>query len=262
MRSILFWFFVGCLFITGCATDRQLDKHPLSDSHYSKVATKQDPQIILDILRKHKIELAQIVREGQLAAEAQVREEHYRQQLSNRLEPSIAEDRLMLGNPQAPITIVSYSDFLCPYCAQAAATIHTLMEKYPDKIRFVFKHHPLDQLATKTAIYFEAAALQSSEKAWQFHDYLFAHQQEIVDRGTTKFIEIAQSLELDLERLKQDAADNDIIRLVAKDIQESERFGFEGTPAFVINGIGTQGALPLKDFEKIIEIVESNRASN
>jgi len=84
------------------------------------------------------------------------------------------EGRMVRGNPAAPVTIVEFTDFQCPYCAHGARTVSAMMAKYEGKIKLIVKHYPLPfhQAALPAALYFEGIAVQSPEKAWQFYDAL------------------------------------------------------------------------------------------
>ena len=100
-------------------------------------------------------------------------------QLSQKkVNPVIEDSRVIVGAKNAPITIVEYSDFECPYCSRGFATVKQLLSEYKGQIRFVFKHLPLDfhPLAKPAALYYEAIALQSHEKAIKFHDKIFENQ--------------------------------------------------------------------------------------
>ena len=87
-----------------------------------------------------------------------------------------AEGRIVRGNPAAPVTIVEFTDFQCPYCSAGAQTLSAMMKKYEGKVKLTVRHYPLPfhPSALPAALYFEGIAVQSPEKAWQFYDALFA----------------------------------------------------------------------------------------
>jgi protein-disulfide isomerase len=159
------------------------------------------------------------------------------------------------GPKDAPITIVEYSDFECPYCSRGYRTIQEVKEKYKGKIRFVFKHLPLDfhPMAMPAAQYFEAIALQSPEKAYKFHDYVFENQDKL-KTGKEKFLdEAARKAGADLAKVKTDMKSDTVMKRIEADMEEAKQFGISGTPGFIINGVSLRGAYPADKFAEIID---------
>lgn len=169
----------------------------------------------------------------------------------------VLQDRPALGPDTAPVTIVEYSDFQCPYCSVAAGTIRTILKKYKSDVRFVFKHMPLAAMhpwAYDAAVLSECAAAQKPEAFWYYHDYFFdpAH-------GITKenFIEktenFAKTVNLDVEKLRKCVKKGEPKWLIDADLAEAVNFGFTATPTFVINGVVVVGNQPLSTFEEVIQ---------
>jgi protein-disulfide isomerase len=157
------------------------------------------------------------------------------------------------GDAKAPITIVEYSDFQCPFCARGSKTSEEVRQKYGAKVRLVFKHEPTNQRhpeAFPAAAWMEAVALQSREKAWLFHDKLFENQDKLGDEFYRKTV---KELGLDLAKAAKDRDSDAIKEKIAADVRESHEFGFQGTPGFLINGVPLRGAYPASEFDKIIE---------
>jgi protein-disulfide isomerase len=115
------------------------------------------------------------------------------------LEPVIDESRPTRGPKDAEITIVEFGDFQCPYCAQAYDTIKEVMEAYDGDVRLLFKHLPLDfhAHAELLAKFYEAIGLQDPEKAWEFHDVIFEHQDVVSASGEDALWAIAQAPSVD-----------------------------------------------------------------
>lgn len=177
--------------------------------------------------------------------------------MKNPYHPVIEPQRLSLGNPEAEITIVEYSDLLCSYCAEAAQTIKALVKKYPEKIRVVFKHNPENLLSQKAAIYFEAIGLQSPAMALQFHDIILERQQQI---NTEKDLQTMISLfDIDDTKFIQSIQYNELKKIIDDDTTEMKNFGFEGSPIFLVNGISIPEAASMEHFEKIIQLVEQKK---
>jgi len=154
------------------------------------------------------------------------------------------------GPSNAPITIVIFSDFECPFCARAEATIHELEEKYPGKLRFAFRHQPLPfhenaRLAARASM---AAGEQG--KFWEYHDALFAHQ-DALDRASLE--KYAKDLGLDVARFRAALDADKSEAAVAADIAEASRLGISGTPTFFINGRRIIGARPLGELSARID---------
>jgi protein-disulfide isomerase len=141
----------------------------------------------------------------------------------------------VLGKADAPVALVEFSDFQCPYCARVVPDVKALLEKYPDKVKLVFKHFPLDfhQNARPAAI--AAMAAQEQGTFWQFHDIVFQNQATL---DPSKLEEFAKQAGLDVARFKKDyaakAAEYD--KRVAADIQLGAQSGVQGTPSLYIGG--------------------------
>jgi protein-disulfide isomerase len=182
------------------------------------------------------------------AAETQALEAAYK----NPLKPMLSDSWLTRGRPDAKYTLVMYGDFQCPYCRQALATVATLRKSHGDNLRVVYKHMPLSfhSEAERVAQWVEAASLQSKEKAWQFHDIAYESQ----DKLSLRFLrDTARKLRIDAAKCERDA-DSKIVRdRISADIKEAQKFGLEGTPGFLLNGIPVKGAFPVEHFEAIID---------
>ncbi len=142
----------------------------------------------------------------------------------------------ILGSPDAPVTIVEWSDFQCPYCARATPPLKEVQKKYgDDKVKLVFKHFPLSfhKAAKPAAIASMAAADQG--KFWEFHDVLFKNQRGL---NAGKMNDYAAEAGLDVERFKQDMAAKqaDYAKAVDVDFRQGQSVGVRGTPTLYIGG--------------------------
>ncbi len=154
------------------------------------------------------------------------------------------------GPDSAPITIVEFSDFQCPFCGRAKNTVDEVVKNYGDKVRLVFRHFPLSfhENAPKAA---EAAACaQDQGKFWEYHDKLFANQQALKVDDLKKH---AADLGLDAARFNECLDSGKKAEIVKKDQSAGEKAGVSGTPAFFINGIVLSGAVPADEFKTIID---------
>lgn len=214
---------------------------------------RQHPDLILRALEHDPVVLADLVNRGSELRKARAEEQQWQADMANPKVPMVAEDRPIRGTRKAPITVVEYSDFECPYCRAVSPAIQEVLSTYEDQVRFVYKHNPLSfhVTAEPAARYFEAIALQSEEQAWRFHDMVF-QQQRSLSRGVEALKEMASELEVDHARLERDLQSDAVTQRIEADRAEAEQFGFDGTPAFVINGVSLVGNHPKRDFDRII----------
>lgn len=164
------------------------------------------------------------------------------------------DGRIVRGKSAAPITIIEYTDFQCPYCAQGARTVSAVMARYEGKVKLVVKHYPLPfhPAAMPAALYFEAIALQSPDKAWQYYDLVFANPQRLTE--SEDFLKaVAAGIGVDMQKLERDARSPEIYKRIAADMQEFQQAGYDGVPAFVINGKALIGAQPAAKFVEVID---------
>jgi protein-disulfide isomerase len=235
-----------------CATDAGVGTDPRTIREAVGQVLEQEPELILEVLRRHRIEVYNIVRDGLEAKQEQDEALRIAEQIQNPLRPDLRGPRPALGPENAPVVIVAYSDFLCHFCGEAAHTLGQLMAGHPEMIRFYHKHHPLSDESNDAALYFEALARQDPQLAWRFYDFAFARQEEINDQGTPILEEIVRDTGADMVRLAQDLKDPALAERIRQDVAEAEGFGFDGTPAVIINGVGLPGARSLEQYEQII----------
>ena len=163
---------------------------------------------------------------------------------------SVAAHDPVRGPDSAPITIIEFSDFQCPYCQRVTPTLEKLRAAYPDKIRLVFKDFPLPNhtLAPKAS---EAAHCASEQgKYWEMHDRLFANQQAL-DVPALK--QHAAALGLDVGSFDQCLDSGKHASIVAADLEEGRKLGIESTPTLFVNGRPVIGAQPYEYFVNVIE---------
>ncbi len=165
------------------------------------------------------------------------------------------------GNPSAPVLIVEFSDFQCPFCARSAETVEEILGRYGDDVRFVFKHFPLEihPWARPAAIAAHCAARQSHDAFWALHDAYFENQGQITTANVLdKSAEYLAGSGIDLEALKVCAGDEDSSEYraaaarVEADMELGRELGVSGTPAFFVDGEFLSGAQPLTAFEPLI----------
>jgi len=166
-----------------------------------------------------------------------------------RIEVSIPDGTPTRGPSDAPIVLVEFTDYQCPFCVRVQPTIAALMERYDGQILHVFKNLPLPnhnqaQLAGEAAY-----CAQDQDKYWEFHDWLFQNQRTM-NRET--MIAQAGEMEMDVEAFEACVEAQTYAGRVVADAQEARSFGITGTPGFLVNGRVLTGAQPLETFEKVI----------
>jgi protein-disulfide isomerase len=139
------------------------------------------------------------------------------------------------GSATAPVTLLEYGDYECPYCGQAYPIIKQIQKRLGNKLRFVFRNFPITQIhphAQHAAEAAETAAAQN--KFWDMHDYIYEHQQALDDNHLEKY---AGKLGLDLVKFNNDMSSHAHVRHIREDFLSGVRSGVNGTPTFYINGI-------------------------
>ena len=156
----------------------------------------------------------------------------------------------ILGPEDAPITIVEFSDFQCPFCRRVQPTLTQLKEKYGDKIRWSFKDLPLKSIHPQAQKAAEAARCAGDQgKFWEYRAAMF--DANAINSGL--FDATAEELALDNETFQACLSSDKYAAQVDADLEEASGMGLTGTPAFLINGVLLSGALPYEEFEKVIE---------
>jgi protein-disulfide isomerase len=155
------------------------------------------------------------------------------------------------GPASAPITIVEYADYQCPYCTRAVAALKQVEERYPGRVRIVFRDFPLTQIHPNAGKAAEAGACANDQgKFWPMHERLFANQSKLAVDELKK-----HALELGLDAAAFDTCLDSGKHAEAwkKSLEEGQRYGLTGTPSFFINGRLLVGAQPLEAFAQVID---------
>lgn len=226
---------------------------------FLKKLLKDNPEIITESIRANPEKYMEALAEAQRQLMVERRKKQQEKELATREEecknpkkPELKDSRVYFGNKNAPITIVEYSDFQCGYCAKAMGTVKQVLKAYPDKVRVLYKHKPiLGPNSLKAAEYYEAIGMQDSKKAQEFHDMIFNKKGNLRDGGEKFLKELAKKLKVDMSKLEKDL--NLVGDTISADQSEADKFGFSGTPGFLVGGVSVPGALPFSEFKKILE---------
>ncbi|MET0390075.1 MAG: thioredoxin domain-containing protein [Polyangiales bacterium] len=155
------------------------------------------------------------------------------------------------GPENAKVTIVEFSDFQCPYCAQASETVKRIRDKYGDKVRFVFRQFPLPFHQNARGAAEAALAAHAQGKFWQYHDRLFAHQGSLDRKSLEGY---AQELGLDLPSFRKGLDDRSFDTQVEGDIALGRTAKVDGTPTMFIN---QRRAPNPTDFDAVAPLIEA-----
>lgn len=224
---------------------------------------EDNPDILYSVIQKDPKKFLEVVNEAAQKARAQeeqkmVEEESKKreEEFSNPKAPEIAEGRAFEGAKDAPITIVEYSDYQCPFCRRGHNTMQQVLDAYEGKVKVVFKNFPIERihpLALPASKYYEAIALQDIEKANKFKAAIFEGQEEL-NSGGEKFLDAAaKKVGANLAKVKKDMESDEVKKRIESDRAEAEKFGFSGTPGYLINGVSLKGAYPFDEFKAIID---------
>jgi len=155
-----------------------------------------------------------------------------------------------LGNQKAKHVLVEFSDFECPYCAQASKVLKEFSDIHKEDVLFVYKYLPLIQIhdqALPAALASYAAGKQG--KFWEYQEALFANQKNLGDK---LFVSIAKELNLDLNKFKTDRTSEESFKVVEEDLMLASKFGVMGTPFLVIDGEVFSGEISVKALETFL----------
>lgn len=242
-------------FLTGC-----------SDSNFEKKLAEtleKKPELVFQVIEKNPDKFMQTVQAAARKARPPQQGEDPRklqeEEFKNPKQPAVDESRIV-GKKDAPVLIVEYSDLECPFCSRGSQTVADVKKEYGDKVKVIFKHLPLPMhpQARPAALYYEAiAAKESQVKAYEWAKLVFQNQQQMRGNAQKLFDDMAKKAGLNVAKIKKTLSDKDFLNKanakISADMDEARKFGIQGTPGFVINGVTIKGAYPLPAFKEIID---------
>ncbi len=155
------------------------------------------------------------------------------------------------GDPNAPITIVEFSDFQCPFCKKSESTLHELLTKYSGRVKLAYLDFPLREIHPQAQSAAEAARCAGEQgKFWEYHDALYEEQSKL---DGAELLTHARALHLDEKSFQSCLNSGKFKSKIEADMEQGRKVGVAGTPGFFVNGVFLSGALPPADFEKIID---------
>lgn len=163
----------------------------------------------------------------------------------------VAADGPSLGPVDAPVTIVEFSDFQCPYCQRAGPVVKAILDRYPEQVRVVYRHLPLDNIHPRARPAAQASVCADEQgHFWSYHDQIFANPRALSDEDLRRY---AGEIGADVGAFEACLASPRGVGKVAKDVAEAQALGITGTPAFIINGLVVFGFQSEEALEKIVK---------
>jgi protein-disulfide isomerase len=151
-----------------------------------------------------------------------------------RLTPPVGATDHLLGEAHAPVSVVEYGDFECPNCKQAAPAVKLLLERFPGRISFVFRHFPLEEAHPHALLAAEVAEVAAAQgKFWPMHDLLFDNQLHLKGPNLHGY---AERLGLDMARYTAELDDHIYLQRIREHAKSGRDSGVRGTPGFFVNG--------------------------
>jgi protein-disulfide isomerase len=234
---------ISVLLVIGCSSE-------VSEEQIVRVV-KNNPELIVQIIEDN----AEVISESlQEAAIAKYKQDQLKQAFSDLKKPVFAKDRpLMPGSvDDAAVEIAIYSNFSCGYCKTGAELISRIQEKYKGQTKVVFKHSAADQVSYNKSLIFETAGQISPELAWDLHDFMFEHQDQLYKKLDLVNKELGAK-GIDLKEFYESMNSDAVISHISADNDELREFEIKGTPTFIVNGVKIEGVIPFDEMVTIIE---------
>ena len=173
------------------------------------------------------------------------------EQHAPRLAIPVTEKDHAQGPADAPVTLVEYGDYECPYCGKAYPVVKQIQQRMGDRLRFVFRNFPLNTLHEHAGVAAQAAEAAAAQgKFWEMHDILYEHQDELADADLRQY---ALKIGLEIYRFNADVDGEQFAKRVRDDFRGGIRSGVNGTPTFFINGVRYNGQHTLEGMLPALE---------
>ncbi len=228
--------------ISGCNSSAQLTNNPTNPELEQQVLQiiRDNPEAIIESVQAYQQQQQQ---------QQQASKQEILQDFKNNPQQEIG-DSPTFGSTAQKIVLFEFSDFQCPFCAKVQENLKEFMDKHQDRVTLVFKHLPLTRIHPQAIPAAKASwAAQQQGKFWEYHDALFEQQDKL---GEELYLEIANNLDLDIEKFNSDRQSEAAITSIEKDVKLAQKIGVSGTPFFVMNGETFSGAVKLSQMEETL----------
>jgi len=226
-------------------TDEEVNSFYEKNKSQIRLGEEEAKKQIKNYLKSQKIQEAENKLKDKLLKEAKIETflKPPKMELSKGNEPK-------KGKEGAPIIIVEFTDFQCPYCSRAQSTLDKIFTDYPDKVQLIFKDLPLDFHKQSKDAHIAAHCAAEQGKFWEYHDILFKNQNQLFP---DKLREYAQQLQMDMDKFNKCYDERKYEKYVNDNISQAQNLGISGTPTFFVNGRIVRGAQPYESFKQIID---------
>ena len=220
---------------------------------------KNHPDLVLEILREHSESVLDIAQQGSNIRRKKNMELQWREDLK-KAKSVTTTNRPVLGPANAPVTVIAFSDFTCPYCQQAAEVLDRIVRARPQDVRVIFKHMPYskDSPARLAAEYFVAASLQNNHAPWLLYKSFFAEPEKLTAEAQSFTARVAEQAGLDMKKLTADLKSKKINAIIEEDQSDAKKLNVEGTPFFLVNNLTVRGAVPYDIFNAAVDMALAN----
>jgi protein-disulfide isomerase len=172
---------------------------------------------------------------------------------ANKVKTLSIEGSPSLGSPDAPVTIVEWADFECPYCKFVSPLLDDLVHHFPGQVRVVYKFYPLSIHPNGAVAARAAIAGMNQGKFWEMHHLLFENQKRLEQADLERY---AKQLNLDMAKFRKDISSEEAAERVSKDKKQADELGLEGTPFLFINGRTVNLELLANPYDDLVEWVK------
>ncbi|NER52981.1 MAG: thioredoxin domain-containing protein [Symploca sp. SIO1A3] len=201
---------------------------------------RNNPEVIIESVQAYQLQQQQLVEK---------RRQAFLEELKTNPKAVIGSSPTT-GATELKTILVEFSDFQCPFCGKAQETLKPLIAKYQDEVTLVYKHFPLVSIHPQAMPAAKAAwAADQQGKFWEYHDALFSQQDKL---GEEFYLDLAQTLNLDLELFNRDRNSNAADAAIQQDLQLAAKLELSGTPSFLIQSEKFSGAVQLSAIEKVL----------
>jgi len=163
------------------------------------------------------------------------------------------------GQKDAPIQIVEFADFQCPFCAASELELSLILKKYDGKVLLAFRHFPLPMHPQAMPAAEASECAREQGKFWEMHDLIFVNQEKLNNHSYRRF---AEQLEVNLTQFDICMSEHRYAEFILNDRTEGQSYGVTGTPTFFINGRAVVGSIDLPNFQRVIDEVLSSSTNS
>jgi protein-disulfide isomerase len=244
---------LGSIFILGTVSC-------VSKEHIAQTI-RENPDIIYDAIKKDPAKFMNAVRTAAESAQRTAYEDQQKEMMNsvekdfkNPRQVKVDAKRVLAGAENAPVTIIKYADFQCPACRMGYVSLEKIKDKYKGQVRIIHKNIPLESIhpmARLSAQVYESLLLTDKPKAVAF--YKKAYNEQGKWKSADDVWAMVKSVGANKKTVEARIAKGDIDKSIEEDLKEHTEQGFEGTPAYVVNGVGMYGAQSEEDFSAVIE---------